>query len=95
MNVSYEDVEQFLREEVASLTNTPLESVTPATVLVGANRVIDSADLVMLLLAAEDFAQDRMGAKFDWTSDSAMSEARSTLRSIETLGRHLFSLQET
>jgi hypothetical protein len=95
MTVSYEDVEQFLREEVASLTGTPLETVTSATVLVGANRVIDSADLVMLLLAAEDFAQDRMGAKFDWTSDSAMSEARSTLRSIETLGRHLFSLQGT
>ncbi len=95
MKVSYEEIEQFLREEVASLTGSPLESVTSATVLVGANRVIDSADLVMLLLAAEDFTQDKMGAKFDWTSDSAMSEARSTLRNIETLARHLASLQES
>ncbi len=93
MNVSYDGIEQFLREEVATLTGTAIESVTPSTVLVGANRVMDSADLVMLLLAAEDFAQDRMGMKFDWTSDSAMSEARSTLRSVETLSRHLFSLQ--
>lgn len=93
MTVPYDDVEQFLRDEVAAMINLPLESVTPSTVLVGANRVIDSADLVMLLLAAEDFAREKLGTAFDWTSDSAMSDARSVLRTVETLGRHLYSIQ--
>lgn len=75
------------------MTSVPLENVTPSTVLVGANRVIDSADLVMLLLAAEDFAREKLGTTFDWTSDSAMSDARSILRTVETLGRHLYSIQ--
>nr|MBA3403862.1 acyl carrier protein [Gemmatimonadaceae bacterium] len=55
--------------------------------------VVDSADLVMLLLAAEEFARDNLNVAFDWTSDSAMSEARSTLRSVGTLARHLTDLQ--
>ncbi len=93
MTVSYDDIEQFLCEEVASLTGTPLDSITSTTALVGSNRVIDSADLVMLLLAADDFAREKLSTSFDWTSDSAMSDARSVLRSIETLGRHLHSLQ--
>ncbi len=95
MNVTYNEIEQFIRGEVSALTGRPLDAVTPATVLVGAHRVIDSADLVMLLLASEDFARERLGASFDWTSDSAMSEARSVLRSVESLSRHLESLQQT
>jgi hypothetical protein len=54
---------------------------------------VDSADLVMLLLSVEDFARDRLGVNFDWTSDAAMSEARSVLRDIGTLARHLTDLQ--
>ena len=93
MSVSYEEVEQFLRDEVAALTGQPAESVTGETVLVGAQRAVDSADLVMLLLAAEEFTLEKMGATFDWTSDSAMSEARSVLRTVATLARHLAQLQ--
>lgn len=93
MSASYEDVEKFLRDEVAALTATAPEAVTADTVLVGSNRVVDSADLVMLLLAAEEFAHEKLGVAFDWTSDSAMSEARSTLRSVGTLARHLHDQQ--
>jgi hypothetical protein len=93
MSVPYEEVETFLRDEVAALTSAPRDSVTGETVLVGAGRVVDSADLVMLLLSAEEFARERLGASFDWTSDSAMSEARSVLRSIGSLARHLTDLQ--
>jgi len=93
MKASYDDVENFLRQEVASLTAAALETVNGETVLVGANRVVDSADLVMLLLAAEEFAREKMNVAFDWTSDSAMSEARSTLRNIRTLAHHLADLQ--
>jgi acyl carrier protein len=88
----YDQVEKFVRDEVAALTGKPVESITSSTVLVGNGRVVDSADLVMLLIAAEDFARDNLGATFDWTSDSAMSEARSVLRNVGTLAKHLSQL---
>lgn len=91
--MTYDDVELFIRDEVATITATPAESVSRETVLVGSGRVVDSADLVMLLLSIEEFARDRLGVNFDWTSDSAMSEARSVLRNVGTLARHLTDLQ--
>ena len=91
--MTYDDVEQFLRNEVATLAAIRPERVSAATALVGMGRVMDSADLVMLLLSVEEFAQDQLGVAFDWTSDSAMSEARSVLRSVGTLARHLTDLQ--
>ncbi|MBA2708792.1 MAG: acyl carrier protein [Gemmatimonadaceae bacterium] len=93
MSVSYDEAEQFLREEIASMMAIDPATIDADTVLIGANRVLDSADLVMLLLAVEDFARDRLGVAFDWTSDSAMSEARSVLRSVGSLARHLTDLQ--
>ena len=50
----YAQVEEFVRNEVAAITGKPVESVTPTTVLVGGGRVVDSADLVMLLLRQEE-----------------------------------------
>ncbi len=85
----YQKIEEFLRNEVAVMIGQPPESVMASTVLVGPGRVVDSADLVMLLLAAEDFAREELGAYFDWTSDSAMSEARSVLRTVGSLAKHL------
>ena len=67
--------------------------ITTATPLIGANRAVDSADLVVLLLAVEDYARDNLGFQWDWTSDSAMSEARSVLRSIGSLAEHLTNQQ--
>ena len=46
----------------------------------------------MLLIAVEEFARDNLGATFDWTSDSAMSEARSVLRNVGSLTKHLSEL---
>jgi hypothetical protein len=88
----YNEVEEFVRNEVAALTGQPFESITAETVLVGNGRVVDSADLVMLLIAVEEFARDTLGAYFDWTSDSAMSSARSILRSVGSLSKHLSEL---
>lgn len=92
MTVAYEEIENFIRDEVAALSGEPASAITPETVLVGTGRVVDSADLVMLLLAAEEFASERLKGRFDWTSDSAMSEARSVLRSVGSLSRHLSTL---
>lgn len=91
----YDQVEEFLRNEVAAITGQPVDAVSPSTVLVGNGRVVDSADLVMLLIAAEEFARDSLGATFDWTSDSAMSEARSVLRSVGSLSKHLSELPKS
>ena len=93
MQLKYDDIEQFIRGEVAALTGAEAGSITGDTVLIGSNRVLDSADLVVLLLAVEEFAQDKLGVAWDWTSDSAMSEARSVLRNIAALSRHLAELQ--
>ena len=75
------------------MTSLAEDGISRDTVLVGSGRVVDSADLVMLLLSVEEFARDRLGVNFDWTSDSAMSEARSVLRNVGTLARHLTDLQ--
>jgi hypothetical protein len=91
--VEYDHVEVFIRQEIAAMTGKVEDSITGDTVLVGSGRVVDSADLVMLLLSVEEFARDRLGVNFDWTSDSAMSEARSVLRNVGTLARHLTDLQ--
>lgn len=93
MTMTYDDVVGFLREEIGAMTLTPTEKVSEETVLIGAGRVLDSADLVMLLLSVEEFARDRLRVEFDWTSDSAMSEARSVLRNVGSLARHLTDLQ--
>lgn len=92
MSAGYVETETFIREEVAQLTGQDVGTITGDTVLVGTGRVLDSADLVMLLLSVEEFARDSLGARFDWTSDSAMSEARSILRSVGSLARHLTEL---
>lgn len=91
--VGYDEVESFIRQEIAAMTSLAEDTISRDTVLVGSGRVVDSADLVMLLLSVEEFARDRLGVNFDWTSDSAMSEARSVLRNVGTLARHLTDLQ--
>ena len=93
MSVPYAEVESFIRAELASLTGADESAVSSETVLIGQNRVLDSADLVVLLLSIEDFVKEELGVDWDWTSDSAMSEARSVLRNVGALARHLSELQ--
>lgn len=93
MSVAYEEVERFIINELAAITGASVETINADTVLIGQNRVVDSADLVVLLLAVEEFAQERLSFDWNWTSDSAMSEARSVLRNVGSLARHLTELQ--
>jgi hypothetical protein len=93
MRMAYQEAEDLIRAELASLISSDPSAITRDTVLVGQNRVLDSADLVVLLLAVEDFVRDKTGVVWDWTSDSAMSEARSVLRNVGSLARHLSELQ--
>ena len=89
MAVSKEEVEKFICDEVSMLIGDTESKVTAATPLIGQNRAVDSADLVVLLLAVQDYANENLGFDWDWTSDSAMSEARSILRSVGSLAEHL------
>ena len=89
MSAGKEEIEKFICDEVAMLVGDTGATVTADTPLIGANRAVDSADLVVLLLAVEDYARDNLGFQWDWTSDSAMSEARSVLRNIGSLAEHL------
>ncbi|HUQ47279.1 MAG TPA: hypothetical protein VM053_03425 [Gemmatimonadaceae bacterium] len=93
MPVGKEEVEKFIVDEVSMLIGDASSQISTATPLIGANRAVDSADLVVLLLAVEDYARDNLGFQWDWTSDSAMSEARSVLRSIGSLAEHLVNQQ--
>ena len=58
--------------------------LTEDSQLIGDESVMDSMKLVELCLALEDHASD-VGFEFDWTSESAMSRARSMFRTIGTL----------
>ena len=73
--------------------NNP-QKFTETTQLIGENRSIKSAELVELLLSLEEYVEDNLNSKFDWTGDTAMSERRSILRTVKTLTEHIYNLQD-
>ncbi|MEO5904512.1 MAG: acyl carrier protein [Gemmatimonadaceae bacterium] len=93
MKAGKDEIQKFICDEVAMLIGHSEATVNTDTPLIGQNRVLDSADLVVLLLAVEDYARENLGFDWDWTSDSAMSEARSVLRNVSSLADHLVNQQ--
>ena len=87
-----EQIVEFLRHEVSVLAGVSAESVSEATRLIGGNSGLNSLNLVELLLVLEEFSEDTLHVRFDWTSDSAMSENRSILRTIGSLADHIAGL---
>ena len=53
--------------------------------LFGDESALDSRSLVELLISLEEFMEEELGAKFDWTSDRAMSTSNSPFRTVTTL----------
>lgn len=94
MPVSVEAIRSFIQDELSSITGTDRGSFTAETTLIGSGSPLKSRELVELLVAVEEFAEDKIGIQFDWTSDSAMSETRSVYRTIGTLADHLAGLQK-
>ena len=92
MGVELKEIADFLCRELASITGRPVESFGEHSALIGARTEVSSRGFVELLLAAEDFANERLGFAFDWSSDSAMSEARSHFRTVGSLAHHLLDL---
>ena len=89
-----DNIRQAVIDLLGEFEGLPPESLTEDTQLIGAQAAIKSRTLVELLLALEDYAESDLGVEFDWTSDSAMSEARSIFRSVGSLTDHLFGLTQ-
>lgn len=80
--MEYADALQIVKNKVAELANST--QLSEDSELIGDGSVMDSMKLVELCLALEDNATD-VGFEFDWTSESAMSRARSMFRTIGSL----------
>lgn len=80
--MEYADALQIVKNKVEELANNT--QLSEDSELIGDGSVMDSMKLVELCLALEDNATD-VGFEFDWTSESAMSRARSMFRTIGSL----------
>ena len=61
--------------------------------LISGESVLDSMNLVELCIALEDKAAE-IGFEFDWTSDAAMSRARSMFRTAGSLASEFICQME-
>lgn len=82
----------FLVQEVSAISGVPVGNLSEATPLIGAGTVLNSRGLVELLVALEEFSEEKLHVHFDWTSDSAMSTSRSVYRTVASLADHIASL---
>ena len=80
-------------EIVAEFADLKVPDVTVDSRLIGERAIVKSGALVQILLELEDLCQTEFGKEFDWTSDSALSEARSFLRSVGSLTQQLETLR--
>ena len=85
-------IRQKIVELVAEFGELDPAAIDEETRLIGSEAVLKSRALVELLLALEDLAEAELDASFDWTSDSALSEARSLFRNVGSLTDHLDGL---
>ena len=92
---THDQVLEFLLETLSSLKahdeiadSVIIDSDVP---LIGDGGIIDSRSLVELLIALEDFIDEKYGAEFDWTNDRAMSARRSPFRTARSLAEFAVS----
>lgn len=86
-------ISNFIITQLKSICKNDPQEFDINTQLVGEQRSIKSVELVELLLAIEEYVEDNLNVKFDWSGDSAMSERRSILKNIDTLSDHIIELQ--
>ncbi len=79
----------FILKELAQMKAdgliAPDADVGAEAVLIGSSGIVDSQNLVNLLLALEDHIDATYGQTFDWSNDRAMSAKRSPFRTPSTL----------
>ncbi len=83
----------FLLKEVSAISGVPVSNLSESTPLIGGQTVLNSRGLVELLVALEEFSEEKLHVQFDWTSDSAMSTKRSVYRTVGSLADHISSLR--
>ena len=82
----------FLLQEISGISGVPVSNLSESTALIGGKTVLNSRGLVELLVALEEFSEEKLHVQFDWTSDSAMSASRSVYRTVGSLADHIASL---
>jgi acyl carrier protein len=85
-------VVSFLVQEVSAISGVPVGNLSEATPLIGGGTVLNSRGLVELLVALEEFSEEKFHVHFDWTNDSAMSTNRSVYRTVASLADHIATL---
>ena len=86
------DVEEFILNQLSLICKEPEKSFSADTQLVGENRSIKSIQLVELLLKMEEYVEEKFNSEFNWADNTAMSETRSVLRTVESLAKHIVDL---
>lgn len=85
-------VVSFLVQEVSAISGVAPGNLSEATPLIGTGTVLNSRGLVELLVALEEFCEEKLHVHFDWTSDSAMSASRSVYRTVASLADYIASM---
>ena len=91
--ITKKQISDFIILQLNNICKNDPQEFNINTQLVGEQRSIKSVELVELLLSIEEYAEDNLDVKFDWSGDSAMSERRSILKNIDSLSDHIFELQ--
>jgi hypothetical protein len=86
------NIEDYIIKELALICKDPKRIFLSSTALVGPERALKSIELVELLLKMEDYVEEKFNSKFNWADNSAMSETRSVLRTINSLAQHIVEL---
>jgi hypothetical protein len=86
---AYSDVVSFIAAELAAFGTLRQDEIDADTRLLGKNSAVKSSELVSLLLALEDYSEEKLGRPFDWRSDAAFSEMRSAFRTVGSLAAYV------
>jgi acyl carrier protein len=78
-------ITDFIQKSVAELSDRPIADIGADTAILGEGAVLDSRDLVVLMLDVEEFLETEFNASFDWASNSALSGTRSRMRTVGSL----------
>lgn len=92
--ISQKEISDNIILQLKTICKNSRENFNTDTQLVGEHRSIKSVELVELLLTLEEYVEEKLNAKFDWSGDSAMSQSRSILKNVESLSKHIFELQQ-
>ena len=79
---------------LGSMPNHPPIHVDEKTVLIGEGGIIDSLNLVSLILDVEEYLEERMGLSVILADERAISRERSPFRTIEALADYVWELTE-